>query len=290
MSLFSGLIQQAMTDIGQQITAQDAEKLLVRANADSDRQALLQARKPTLNAGNSLSDVYGSNSSGNFLTNNPLSTRTANYSDVDSLIQGRTPEALSILGQGSNQQILTQRSANQAGLAPLQQVDDLRAFGEQQAILGLLGEEAQEQAIGGIPVSQFDQEMQSRQRKQLQRGAAARGELGGGATFEAGAQLAGAQQANIIQNRLGQLEPLVALSRGVRSDMSGQLESGAVREANIQQGLGVQQGNIRMGATAPVIQGIKGRAEVAGLQGIASAQQKAQTNNQLASLAGSFFG
>jgi hypothetical protein len=198
------------------------------------------------------------------------------FASVDDLIRARTPQALSILQQGSNRQLGLSRQATQASLDPLQQVDDLRGF--------------QEQAIGSIPVSQFDQELQRRQQQQLNRGASARGELGGGASIQAGQQLAGAQQANIIQQRLAQLEPLAALSRGVRGDMASVIEGGAVNEANIQQGLGTQMANIRLGSTAPQIQGIQNAAEISGLQGISSANQRAQTNNQLASLAGTFFG
>mgnify|MGYP003626000456 CR=1 FL=1 len=212
------------------------------------------------------------------------------FASVDDLIQARTPQALSILQQGSNQQLDLSRQATQSSLDPLQQVDDLRGFNEQQAILGLQGGAAQEQAIGSIPVSQFNRELQRRQQQQLNRGASARGELGGGASIQAGQQLAGAQQANIIQQRLAQLEPLAALSRSVRGDMASVIEGGAVNEANIQQGLGTQMANIRLGSTAPQIQGIQNAAEISGLQGISSANQRAQTNNQLASLAGTFFG
>ena len=224
------------------------------------------------------------------LTNTIGSASGGNFATVDDLIAARTPQALSILQQGSQDQLNLSGQATQAGLAPLQQVDDLRAFNEQQAILGLSGQQAQEQAIGNMPVSQFDQELQRRQQQQLTRGAAAAGELGGGATIQAGQQLAGAQQANLIQQRLAQLEPLAALSRNVRSDMSNIIEQGGVNQANIQQGLGTQMANIRLGATAPQIQGIMDSAELSGLQGISSANQRAQTNNQLASLAGTFFG
>ena len=261
----------------QQQAAAQAEQVRVQAETDRINQGLASA------AINPLANAAG----GNFLVS-PDSKIDPNYDSIDALIQGRTGEALNILDVGSKQQLGLQRAATEAGLAPLRKMDDMRAFNEQQSLLGLNGVQAQQQAIGGIPISDFESEMQRRQQKQLQRGAAARGELGGGATFEAGAQLAGAQQSNIIQNRLSQLEPLVALSRGVRSDMSGQIESGAVRQANIQSGLGTQQGNIRLGAAAPTIQGIQDRAEISGLQGIASANRQASQNNQLANLAGTF--
>lgn len=212
------------------------------------------------------------------------------FENIDQLIAAKTGPALERLQAGSDEQLRLARLGVQAGIAPLQEVDDLRAFEEQQAILGLRGGAAQEQAIGGIPVSQFDRELQRRQQQQLLRGAAARGEVGGGATIAAGSQLAGAQQADIIQRRLSQLEPLVALSRGVRGTISSLQEQGRAGEAQIQSGLGTQQANIRLGATAPQIQTRLNEAELSGLQGISSANIKAQQASQLAGLAGTLFG
>jgi hypothetical protein len=208
------------------------------------------------------------------------------FTSIDDLIQQRTPEALGILNEGSEEQLRFARLGTEAGLAPLREVDDLRAFEEQQAILGQRGAEAQEFAIGNIPESEFDTELRRRQQQQLMRGAAASGEAGGGATLQAGQQLAGAQQANFIQQRLAQLSPLVAASRGIRSTMSGLSEQGRVGEAQIQSGLGTQLANVRLGATAPQIESIQRGAELSGLQGISSANQQASRNNQLASLAG----
>ena len=212
------------------------------------------------------------------------------FTSIDDLIRQRTPEAISILNQGADDQIGLARQGLSAGLAPLREVDDLRAFEEQQALLGQRGLDAQEFAIGNIPVSEFDRELASRREKQLVRGAAARGEAGGGATLQAGQQLAGAQQASFIQDRLAQLSPLVAASRAIRSDMSSMSEQGAVNEAQIQSGLGTSIGNIRLGAAAPQISSIQRDAEISGLQGIASANRRASTNNQLAGLAGSLAG
>ena len=219
-----------------------------------------------------------------------LSRSGSQFESIDDLISSRTPEALGILNQGSEEQLRLARLGTQAGLAPLQEVDDLRAFEEQQSILGQRGEEAQEFAIGNIPESQFDTELRRRQQQQLMRGAAASGEAGGGATLQAGQQLAGAQQANFIQQRLAQLSPLVAASRGIRSTMSGLSEQGRVGEAQIQSGLGTQLANIRLGAAAPQIASIQRGAELSGLQGISSANQQASRNNQLASLAGTLAG
>ena len=96
-----------------------------------------------------------------------LSRSGSQFESIDDLISSRTPEALGILNQGSEEQLRLARLGTQAGLAPLQEVDDLRAFEEQQSILGQRGEEAQEFAIGNIPESQFDTELRRRQQQQL---------------------------------------------------------------------------------------------------------------------------
>ena len=209
---------------------------------------------------------------------------------IDDLVRTRTPRALQLLTQGSEEQLRLQRQGLREASAPLEQLIDDRAFEEQQAILGLRGEQAQEQAIAGIPVSQFDQELQKRQRQQLLRGAAARGEVGGGATLQAGAQLAGAQQADVISQRLAQLEPAVALQRGLRGALSQIGEGGIAQQAQTQFGLGSQLANIRLGATAPQIQSLQEQAELSGLRGISRARQQGQQQQQIANLGGLIFG
>jgi len=210
------------------------------------------------------------------------------FKNIDQLITSRTDPALDILQQGSSEQIRLLREGARAGIDPLASQIDLRGLDEQQSLLGLRGQDAQRSAISGIPVSQFDQELQRRQRQQLMRGANAAGEAGGGATIAAGAQLAGAQQSDIIQRRLAQLEPLVKTARGLSSSVSQLSEQGRVGEAQLQSALGTQMGNIRMGVVAPQIQSRLAGAELSGLQGIASAQRKGQTAQQLAGLAGIF--
>lgn len=210
--------------------------------------------------------------------------------NIDDLVRSRTPQALSLLTQGSEDQLRFQRQGLREATDPLEALLDDRAFLEQQALLGLRGEEAQEQAVAGIPISQFDRELQRRQRQQLLRGAAARGEAGGGATLQAGAQLAGAQQADIISQRLSQLEPTAGLQRGLRGALSQIGESGLARQAQTQFGLGSQLANIRLGATAPQIQSIQDQAELSGLRGISRARQQGQQLQQLAGLGGLIFG
>lgn len=213
---------------------------------------------------------------------------TGNFNNIDKLIRVRTPRAIDILEEGSAEQLRLAREGAQAGIAPIQEQIDLRALEEQQSILGLRGSGAQQQAISNIPVSEFNQELQRRQRQQLLRGASAAGELGGGATIAAGSQLAGAQQADVIQRRLAELEPLVKASRGLSSTVSQLSEQARVGEAQLQSALGTQIGNIRLGVVAPQIQTRLNEAELSGLRGIASAQRKGQTAQQLAGLAGIF--
>ena len=235
---------------------------------------------------------------------NPISSSTAfdfllnpntdvgavtNLSSIDDLVQRRTPQALSILGQGNQQQLAFQRQGLDDATAPLQALRDNRAFEEQRAILGLEGDQAQQQAIGNIPVSDFDQELIRRQRQQLLRQAAASGERGSGATLESAGRLAGVQQANIISNRLAQLEPAAALDRSLASAISKLSEAGLVNQAETQLGLGTQQANVRLGAVAPQIQTLQNQAELSGLNRIASANRQANLINQGASLLGGLF-
>jgi hypothetical protein len=210
-----------------------------------------------------------------------------NFESIDQLVQARTTPALQLLGKGAQERIRLTREGVRAGTEPLEQFTSLRPFEEQQALLGLRGEEAQEQAIGDIPVSEFDRQLQERQRKLLLRQQSARGELGGGASLAQAAQLAGAQQSDLINRRLAQLDPLVSTARNVRGTISQLREQGRAGEAQIQSGLGSQLASIRLGATAPQIAGRQQEAELSGLRGISAAQRRAQTGGQLAQLAGS---
>ena len=207
---------------------------------------------------------------------------------VDDLVRSRTDPAIDLLQSGSDEAIRLSQLAQQAGTQPLDQFGGLQAFNEQQALLGALGDEAQEQAIGGIPLSEFDRQLQQRQRQRLLRQANARGELGSGATIESAAQLGGAQQLDLIQRRLQQLQPLVRLARNVRSTQAAINESLGASQANIEAGLGGQIANIRFGAAAPIIQGIQNRAERTGLQGIARSNERGQAVGQLSGIAGQF--
>ena len=212
----------------------------------------------------------------------------AQFKDPESLITSRVDPALGLLSGSNEEQLRLQEEGRQAGLAPLARFSGLEAFNEQQALLGLQGPEAQAQAIGNMPVSDFDRELMRRNEQAFLRRQAAAGELGGGATIQGGQQLAGAQQAALIQKRLDELLPLVAASRGVRSTMSGLEEASRAGQAATQFGLGAQQANIRLGTSAPLIESRLNQANTAGLRTIASAQNRGQTLTTLAGLAGQF--
>jgi hypothetical protein len=208
---------------------------------------------------------------------------------MEDFLRRTTPEAQQLLGTGVRGAVdLTGQTTAQAS----QQFDpfaDLGAFNEQLALLGLSGQEAQQQAIAGIPVNPAQQEAQRRQMQTLQRQAAAQGRLGGGSTLLGTQQLAGQQQAQSIFERINQLGGLSDVSRRARSSLSSILEAGGARESALLAGLGPQQASILLGAAAPIVQARTGQAELAGIRGISEAQQRGQIASQLAQLGGQFF-
>ncbi len=211
----------------------------------------------------------------------------AGVEDIDALIRARTPEALGLIRQGSGEQLRLAELAAGERTRPLEQFAGLEAFDEQNALLGLRGLGVQRQAIGNIPVSEFNRELNRRRSVQQRRQAFAGGDVSG-ASLLAGQQLAAGQQADIIQGRLSELAPLISTARGVRSTLSGIDEATRARQAQILGGAGTQLANVRIGSTAPLIQSTLQGAEISGLQGIASANRQANIQNQLAGLAGQF--
>ena len=216
-------------------------------------------------------------------------SRLRGAGSIDSLISSRTPLGVNLLRQGADFAEDTSRQGFREARGLLRGFNRSGATNEQNALLGLLGQEKQESAINNIPVSQFDQELQRRQRETLARGAAASGDLGSGFALQQAQQLGGAQRFETLQNRLSQLEPLAATNRSVSSTLAGMEEARGARSAQISTGLGTQLANIRLGAAAPLIQANMQQANLSGLQGIAQANQRGQIGTQLAGLAGQFF-
>jgi hypothetical protein len=207
------------------------------------------------------------------------------FQSIDELIAARTPEAIGLIEEGTTEALRLSEEAQRAARDPLQRFADLAAFEEQSRILGLSGEEAQREAIAGIPVSEFTRELNRRQRAGQIRRAVAGGDVSG-ASLLAQSQLGAQQQADIIQNRLAQLEPLAATARAARTTQSQIDEASRARQAQLLSGRGSQIANIRLGVAAPIISSLQQRAELSGLRGIASAQQQANVANQLAQAAG----
>jgi hypothetical protein len=215
----------------------------------------------------------------------PISITDDKYKNIDALIKSRTPQALDLIRGSSEEAMRLAELAGQEQRSPLESFLDSRAFDEQNALLGLSGAEAQQAAIGNIPVSEFDRELNRRQSAQQQRQAFASGDVSG-ASLLAGQQLGAQQQANIIQNRLSELEPLVSTERGLRTSLADIDEASRARQAQLLSGRGTQLANIRIGAAAPLIEGIQNRASISGLQTIADAQAKQGQLSALSGLAG----
>lgn len=205
---------------------------------------------------------------------------------VEELIQFLGPEATGILGEGTQQAIDLTGQATQQAIGQLQPFAGTEAFREQASLLGILGPEEQAQALAGLQPTGVEQEQSTRQRRSLLRQAAARGEFGAGSTIQGLQGLAGAQEAQLLERRLGELEGLSGISRGALSAISGLEETGGSREAALLAGLGPQQANILLGSSAPIVQAQQQQAQLSALQGLASAQQKGQIAGQVANLAG----
>ena len=214
--------------------------------------------------------------------------QSSGFKDTDALIQTRTDPALGLINAGTDEAVNLSRQATSAQVDPLQQFAGLDSFNEQSSLLGLLGQDAQQEAFGNIPVSAAQRESDALQQERLLRHASASGDLGSGSTIVGAQQLAGQQQSNAVFRRLAELEPLSAAARGVRSDISSALEAGAARRAQLLSGQGVQQANIRLGAAAPQIESRLQQAELSGLQRIAGANQRGQILGQGAQLLGQY--
>lgn len=203
------------------------------------------------------------------------------FADTGELIESRTDPALGLIDAGTEEALRLSRQATTAQIDPLRQFAGLDAFNEQNALLGLAGQDAQAQAFANLPVSAAQQEADRLEQESLLRRASAQGDLGSGSTIVGSQQLAGQQATNAVLRRLAELEPLSTAARGVRSDISAALEAGGARRAQLLSGQGVQQANIRLGATAPQIESRLQQANLSGLQRIGQA-------NQVANLAGQF--
>jgi len=215
--------------------------------------------------------------------------QVANARTIDDIIRQTKPVAEDILRSGTESALAFSRQA-QAGVEDsLSQFLRPEALGEQAALLGARGGNAQRRAIAAIPVSAAQQEADRRETVGLQRRAAAGGELGAGSTLLASGQLAGQQQANRIGGRVEQLEQLAGIDRQLIGDISRNRESEMARRSALQAGLGGQIANVGLGLSGAAVESIQTQAEISGLRGIASANRSAQNASSIANLAGQVF-
>lgn len=205
---------------------------------------------------------------------------------IEELIAERSPQALETLIGGTRRAIDLSGQFTEAARRRLEPFADQQALQEQAALLGVLGPESQAEALQGLIPTDVEREQTTRERRALLRQRAAAGGLGGGATIQALQGLAGAQQGQLLQRRLQELEELSGISRGALSAISGLEETAGAREAALLAGLGPQQANILLGTAAPIVEARQQQAALSGLQGLASAQQRGQIAEQVANLAG----
>lgn len=215
---------------------------------------------------------------------------------IESLVEARSPEAIDIITASTEGAAEIARLGGEAAIEELAPYtgrgEGIDALQEQRALLGLLGPEAQQQAIAGIQDTPFQKEKSLREQRTLLRQAAAGGELGGGATIAGMATLAGAQAGERILGRYEQLQPLVDIAQTTSSGISRIEEDARAREMQYISSLGPQIGNILLGQAAPIVKGRTQAAELSGLATIGEAQQRGQMATGIANLAGetNFFG
>jgi hypothetical protein len=155
----------------------------------------------------------------------------------------------------------------QGNLQPFQEAG-VGALGQQQALLGLSGQEAQQAAFSGLEESAGQRFLRDRQQKALLRNSAAIGGLGGGNVRTALQEQSVGFAQQDIQNQFGRLGQLAGQGQQAVTT-GGQLGGQAASNiANLQSNVGAAQAS---GILAP-------------------AQQEAAFTNQLLQLAGAAAG
>lgn len=159
-----------------------------------------------------------------------------------------------------------QFDVTQESLRPFQEAG-VSALGQQQALLGLSGQEAQQAAFTGLQESPGQKFIRERQQRSLLRGAAAVGQrLGGNVLTALQEQGTGFAQQD-IENQFGRLGQLAGQGQNAATNIG---QFGAQKASNIQQGI-----------TST------GQARASGILG--SQQAKTQQQQQLLQLGAAFF-
>jgi hypothetical protein len=131
----------------------------------------------------------------------------------------------------------------------------------QQALLGLQGVEAQNQAFGALQESPGQRFIRQRQERGLVRNASAIGGLGGGNIRTALQEQAAGFAQQDIQNQFNRL----GITSAGEQAVTGRQQQAVTNLANIRGGFGAQQGAALIGAGQAKASGIVGQA--AGLRG-----------------------
>lgn len=155
----------------------------------------------------------------------------------------------------------------QEQLAPFQQAG-VSALEQQQALLGLSGQEAQQQAFAGLTASPGQQFLQQRAQRNLVRNAAAIGGLGGGNVRSA-----------LVQQGVGFGQQETERQFGRLGQIAGQGQAAATN---------IGQFGQQTGANVANLLGTAGQARASGILG--RQQVGAQTTGQLLQLGGQFAG
>ncbi len=205
---------------------------------------------------------------------------------TEEFINRVSPEALAGIQAGATESTGLVGTGLQRAISGLDPFTGTQAFDEQQALLGVLGPEAQQAAIAGIPVSDVQRAAQGRESRTLARQQALTGSRGGGAALLNRAQLSGAQESQNIFNRVNDLQELSDISRLSRSQISQLTEDARARQAAITGGAGAASASILLG-TAPTITGARtAQTELQNLSNIGQARFESQLLQQGGQLAG----
>lgn len=211
------------------------------------------------------------------------------YGSIDDLIASRTPQALQEINTGLSDYNTERRRGMYAGTSELDHVAGMEAENEINNLLGVNGYDSQGAAINGIKISDYDRELQRRQRSTQDRMSYANGDVSGASLLNS-MQLAGGQQQDNITNRINELSPLADIARQARSRQSSIIEAGYTGMAEQTAASGVQRANIRMGGVAPLIQNNLQAANMRGLEGIGAANERGNIASSLAGAAGQWAG
>ena len=129
-------------------------------------------------------------------------------------------------------EVARQFDVTQANLQPFQEAG-VSALEQQQALLGLSGQEAQQQAFTGLELSPGQQFLRDRQQRALVRNASAIGGLGGGNVRTALQEQAVGFAQQDIQNQFGRLGQLAGQGQTATTNIGQFGQAAASQGANL---------------------------------------------------------